>query len=157
MRPNDIIKLKIFVNCWRASCYLPGIPNISIFSTIIDCAISLQRYACFLDFLFLSWHNVKRPHNAELWIGLRTAHLTSSFIFTLGSLREKLSCINPITHFLEFYAKKMIKKIGKNQFWNSRLSVILTNLVRKTQKIVVLKWMRYSYFQISLKLNEPAR
>ena len=115
MRPNDIIKLKIFVNCWGASCYLPGIPNISIFSTIIDCAISLQRYACFLGFLFLSWHNVKRPHNAELWIGLRTAHLTSSFVFTLGSLREKLSCINPITHFLEFYAKKWLKKLVKTR------------------------------------------
>ena len=112
-----ISKLKIFVNCWRVS--VPALhTQYEFFSTTIDCAISLQRYAGFFEFLLLSWRNVKHLvtlslglswHNEIIWLLLlknnigcqysiaKSPTLCSGNKFcTMTQLRCKVHCMVPV-------------------------------------------------------------
>ena len=96
------------------------------FSTIIDCAISLQRYACFLFACFFLFELTRRktPRNAELWAGSQSWSPIKQLCLDLD-LSEK-SCLASILllRFLESCAKECSKSVksssetAENQsFW----------------------------------------
>ena len=144
-------KTQFFVNPGqlKSICYLPDISSNNSLRYIT------AKICLFSGFFTFELTQRKTPHNAELCASFQNCSPIKQLCLDLD-LSEK-SCLASILllRFLEFYAKECLK-ISKNQLWNSRKSVILTNLLRKTQEILVLKWMRDNYFQIDLSLNEPA-
>ena len=117
-RPNDYFKTENFCELLKSISTCLAYP-VWVFSTTIDCAISLQRYAGFFEFLLLSWRNVKHLvtlslglswHNEIIWLLLlknnigcqysiaKSSSLCSGNKFcTITQRRCKVHCMVPVT------------------------------------------------------------
>ena len=154
MRPNDIIKLKTFVNYWRASVTCLAYPVWVFFNhNWLHCITA--KICLVFGFFNFELTQRKTPCDAELYASFQNCSPIKQLCLDLD-LSEK-SCLASILlpRFPEFYAKECLK-FSKNQLRNSRKSVILTNLLRKMQEILVLTLMKDIYFQIYLGLNNSA-
>ena len=107
--PINKNNLKFCVSCWRARVTCQ-VAQHELFSTTIDCAISLWRYACFMESLFLSWHNVNpikytTTCNDELCISFQDRSTFNQLCLDLDSSKSSFLASILLLRVLEFYAK----------------------------------------------------
>ena len=96
-----------------------------------------------------------------LVIGVVTKHspLATNQFLMRGQLYQYITCQQIFCFLVISWSVVhviMLKSLQQRQLRNSRKSVILTNLLRKMQEILVLTWMKDIYFQIDLGLNNSA-